>query len=391
MGAAQGSRRGGKRPTARGAMVALLPVATLAVGLVIPDVAFEALAGADRLAPTFADAANITSAVECSDRGYDTLVANPCDPFGRPMNYPRIWVSALGAISAGMDDTLWLGLGILAVFCAGVYALARTIRDAASTVIWVAMVLSPPVMLLLERGNNDSVVFAALAWSALGGGALAWVAATVVKIYPVVAFPVVWRHRPRREALLAVTAVTVVLLASAGDILAVSHAVPQHAVRGTYGAAVVPRFFGTVGTDGLWSLLGVVVVIAGWAAGRSRTSLGGTHVHLIQIAAVMYAATFLAGVNYTYRLVLLLMAVPQLLEWKEQGRREGVAGIALVVGVLWSTGTIWPRLILMWAVLAAAAYVVGATGRALAGRSDGLADTHLGEVDLRTGVGKRQS
>jgi hypothetical protein len=22
----------------------------------------------------------------------DVLLANPCDPFGRPMNYPRIWL-----------------------------------------------------------------------------------------------------------------------------------------------------------------------------------------------------------------------------------------------------------------------------------------------------------
>src|SRR5688500_14920852 len=40
----------------------------------------------------FYDARNVAAAAECRQLGYDPLVHNPCDPSGRPMNYPRVWL-----------------------------------------------------------------------------------------------------------------------------------------------------------------------------------------------------------------------------------------------------------------------------------------------------------
>jgi hypothetical protein len=40
----------------------------------------------------FYDARNVAAAADCWALGYDPLVENPCDPAGRVMVYPRVWV-----------------------------------------------------------------------------------------------------------------------------------------------------------------------------------------------------------------------------------------------------------------------------------------------------------
>jgi hypothetical protein len=47
--------------------------------------------GISTLRPCFADLRVITSGLDCIRKGQDPLISNPCDPWGRQMNYPRIW------------------------------------------------------------------------------------------------------------------------------------------------------------------------------------------------------------------------------------------------------------------------------------------------------------
>ena len=41
----------------------------------------------------FFDTRNLTAALECRRLGFDPLVESPCDPWGRPLNYPRVWLA----------------------------------------------------------------------------------------------------------------------------------------------------------------------------------------------------------------------------------------------------------------------------------------------------------
>src|ERR687892_1044090 len=41
----------------------------------------------------FFDGRNVAAAAECRDLGFNPLVHNPCDPWGRPMVYPRVWLA----------------------------------------------------------------------------------------------------------------------------------------------------------------------------------------------------------------------------------------------------------------------------------------------------------
>ena len=58
--------------------------------------------GIDTTHPDFADIRGITSAMESHRLGFDPLVENPRDPFGRAFNYPRAW---LGLSPLGLDQS----------------------------------------------------------------------------------------------------------------------------------------------------------------------------------------------------------------------------------------------------------------------------------------------
>src|SRR4051812_30244388 len=53
---------------------------------------------------SFVDLRSVTSSWDCEQRGLAAFPDNPCDPFHRPANYPRIWVW-FGHAGIGQGDT----------------------------------------------------------------------------------------------------------------------------------------------------------------------------------------------------------------------------------------------------------------------------------------------
>src|ERR1700730_753270 len=76
----------------------------------------------------FADASAITSGWECTHRGLNVLLQNPCDPYKRVMQYPKLWM--LPAVwGLGSDWTNALGiLNAVAVLGAIVFLIGRITR-----------------------------------------------------------------------------------------------------------------------------------------------------------------------------------------------------------------------------------------------------------------------
>ena len=64
---------------------------------------------------SFADLRSVTSAWDCERHGTPAFPTNPCDPFGRPANYPRVWIS-LWHLGLGEGDTVPLGVAIGVLF-----------------------------------------------------------------------------------------------------------------------------------------------------------------------------------------------------------------------------------------------------------------------------------
>jgi hypothetical protein len=71
------------------------------------------------MSPPFADLRVITHGADSVARGFDPLINNPGDPWGRPLNYPKIWQS-LYSVGVNKSHTVLLGLGMILSFLAGV-------------------------------------------------------------------------------------------------------------------------------------------------------------------------------------------------------------------------------------------------------------------------------
>jgi hypothetical protein len=88
-----------------------------------------------------------------------------------------------------------------------------------------------------------------------------------------------------------------------------------------------------------------------------------------RLGACIYALTFIAGTNYFYRLVFLLLCLPWLWKSDSAGTRIGKMrwlGLTLIFSVLWINPYWWPPLALgseasAWGLLCVTGWLLGAT------------------------------
>jgi hypothetical protein len=296
----------------------------------------------------FADSRAITSGWECTHRGLNALLQNPCDPYKRVMQYPKLWMLP-AELGLGAAWTNWLGIfNAVAVVGAVVSVIGRLTR-AWEGLLYLALLISPPVVLLVERGNVDGVVFAMVcfgvaAWAARGPairaiGLALVLLASMLKLYPLVVAWVLARRGGRwaRAALAAAGAAFAVYLATTAKEMSMIAGATQQGTFPAYGLNVVvvavrhpgvhdgPAFLALAHSRGdlVFRVTGAVLVFV-LAAVLARL-LGqhddpGAHpsssrLDLLLAGSSIYVASFLVFVNWDYRLTFLLMAMPQLLAW----------------------------------------------------------------------------
>ena len=333
----------------------------------------------------FFDTHNLTAAGECIQRGLDPFLDNPCDAHDRPWNYSRLW---LGLAWLGMDDS-WrvaLGVGHVAAFLGTAWWLVGRLT-AGQGVVVALLAVSPAFMLAVERGQADLVVFAlvalaAVAWRAGATGQAAQPApvllASMLKLFPAVALVAAVLSRHARSAVAAVVAGVVFVgwfLANLDEMQLISERAPQGLVY-SYGARIlvghVARRLVDVEVGGGWArqvvAAGVLVLIAAgvvlWvrrsAAWHAPAGTGpvGWRLQAFHLGALIYVGSFAVANNWDYRLIFLLLVLPQVFAWlrdrDDPRRRLAAVAVPTVVvqcylGAVLAWGTLetvvdWGRL-----------------------------------------------
>jgi hypothetical protein len=316
----------------------------------------------------FYDARNVAAAADCRRLGHDPLVDNPCDPTDRPMIYPRIWL-LLRFLGLQQSHTTFFGAVVVLLFFVSVLFLVGrlTVRQG---VLVAAALCSPAVMFAVERGNMDLVLFsimvlAVFAWQArpaavqLLSPALVLVAAAA-KLYGVVALPAfaLTGHRRGRWIAAAALALFAVYVATTADDIAKVGRAPEGGLLYSYGARILIGYLyhlvvpgewqaGTVIAQAIAAVPLLVLVTAVWVWARRR--LGpleplepDTHGGLFafHLGVLIYLGTFATRKNGDYRLVFLLLTIPQLLAWASSSAgtpmgRLAHAGLGTVLAALW--------------------------------------------------------
>jgi len=333
--------------------------ATLAL---VGSTSFWRHAGVPGMSPSFADTRTITAGWECTRKGLAVIAHNPCDPWHRPVNYPRLWMAPAG-LGFGQGATVLLGVAAGLSFLAAVFWLARRLTLIEGLVYAFAL-CSPAVMLAVERGNNDLVVFcivtialAAFRRSALGravGHGLLLFAA-MLKLYPAFAFVVLLRQR-RSWALVGIGAVALAFatyfLVTLDNVRPIERVAPQVSAY-SYGVGVLADeqgaggLLGATAREAIFVVLGLAA-IAALARLRRRVPVPSSDLSTDAFCAgsAIYCGSYLTFQSFDYRLIFLLLTLPELLRWSRLGSSPlpfpGVA-VAIMLATLW-LGTLLPVL-----------------------------------------------
>lgn len=304
------------------------------------------------------DARAVSGAAVAIEHGVDPLVANPGDPAGRPLNYPRAWL-VLAAWGVGPEQTWLLAWAFFGGALVGLMTLVPLVRSVGSGVVLALAVFAPTTWLAIERGNSDLMMFALCAVAAWQFAARPVAATALIhgaaflKLYPVAAVAGLLSGDVARRRLLVGTLAlfAVYVVAIRGDI-GLMHASTPRAASLAYGIETLPML---VAKNALVSF-GLVLGLAGMAlavtlAAAYRRRLRGRIAHLSHAHAVaafrigsgVYLGTFLMGQSFDYRLLFLVLVLPQLWAWATKGgpRVRGLAVLLIGAVLLMQWSLTW--------------------------------------------------
>jgi hypothetical protein len=355
----------------------------LALGIVVTAIALFSLVhvvgwdptwrafGVTPLHPPFFDMHVINDYVACSRNGVDVYAPHACneDNFNIPPTW--LWVRFLGIEGA---DSSWLSAALIAAAAIVIIGLFQG-RPWSHGLIALGAVVSPPVMMGIERGNLDLLILALVGSAALiyeektaaricAALALLSIGVTL-KLIPVFCVSVAARFSKQTFVFacgIAALALIYLDLAIAYVIL-IRRNVPTTFIL-SYGYKAI--FLGLdhirdeaglspIGLADTWVPAAVAAVVLICAAAvavydfRNHRKFCSVDISVAGTAflfgAGIYCGTYLLGTNFVYRLMFLLLCVPQLLDWRIRNRKGdqavGARDLCLfgtVLGVLWLNG-----------------------------------------------------
>jgi hypothetical protein len=280
---------------------------------------------------SFADLRFIMSAIESRRDGYDPYRRNPHDLWHRRMNYPRLWMS-LSALGLQERHTGPLGVGVALIFYVSLLALVGRLTFLEGA-FYSLLVCSPATMLGVERGNVDLLIFSLLTFAVLlirrEGTRSIWpyavvLVCSVLKLYPICAMAVALRDRSRTVALSIIGGAGAVFLSYLfwirSDLPAIVANTPQTFVI-SFGSKVVflrpNSWVGPINTTA-WCIVCLASVVALAIVVFKRTSrplFSSEASASMLIGMSMYIGIFVFLTNFNYKLIFLIFAAPQMLQW----------------------------------------------------------------------------
>jgi hypothetical protein len=266
------------------------------------------------------DIRTLTAAQACDAKGLDPYRDESCHVGVARFNYPRVWIHVVAVLGRVADPIILLGvLNALAVMLT-LSALASRLQSN-----WpVLLLFSPPVLLLLERGNIEGIAMAATFLPLLCSRRWAWVgvlAGFALKLFPAAACLCWSEIRPRGQAILMGVVLSVAMFLQWEDIMAMLNNTPTGCAN-AFGLATMGDCIRLQGAPKLMLGFGLVLGMAfclwwgrAWIRARQSLQFGPSPWgrDLFLMSGAIYAAVFVFSASWAYRFVFLLPAVSVLL------------------------------------------------------------------------------
>ena len=277
---------------------------------------------------------------------------------------PPVWLYLSNVLQFDGSHVVPVGLTLVFLFALTASFLFK-VKTVKRGLFFLAFFFSPPVLLLLERGNSDSVLFMLVAFITvylpkirnldplvrLSISAAIIVIASVLKLYPLVLVPLLILEPVslrKRIAVIICTSLLILgyLIYSFDVITLITHNTPQPLIMAYGKNVLLEKFFPDAWipfvSNGLIVLV-IIAVILLYGKGKgiiselysSGTSISETVPPFIA-GALIFAGTFVIGNNYMYRLSFLLLTIPYFLEQLaiQQATRVNSENILLAASLL---------------------------------------------------------
>jgi hypothetical protein len=316
--------------------------------------------------PGFLDSRQFAWASEAHALGYDPLIENPVNPKGHQLNYPRIW-HVLFALGINESHTNIMGSIVVILFFMGIGIFWFSKKfDNLTYLILSMVVISPSVMLGVERSNIELIIFFILSLaltigyrSTIGATTLIELA-SILKIYPVFGFVYFLKENKKRFWLFLLLASGIFILYAIlilDDLIQVYKTTPQ-LVGSSFGINVWwrglshRRFLNLPISDDLkifFKIISYIIALLillltflfGILRKVGKDIIDNTHhIDAFRIGAAIYIGCFLLMNTHDYRLIFLIFTIPQIIEWSRK-KIEGISSGTLITLVamlfsLWS-------------------------------------------------------
>jgi hypothetical protein len=305
--------------------------------------------------PSFLDSRQFAWAAEAHAQGYDPLIESPLNPLGNPLNYPRIW-HLLFPLVVDVSRANILGSIVVILFFIGVGTFWFSKKfDNLTYFILSVVVLSPAVMLGIERSNIELILFFILSlaltinyYSSISA-LFVFVFASMLKLYPVFAFVYLLKENKRRFWILFLSASGIFILyalLTLNDFMQIYKVTPQ-APTSSFGINVFwqglghHRFFNLPISNSLALFLKVLsytlaflILAATLYFSMRQKDAGlyrqGQYIDAFRVGAGIYIGSFLIMNTINYRLIFLIFTVPQLVAWLRDSKEKGISLVPLV-------------------------------------------------------------
>lgn len=308
--------------------------------------------------PYFADIRMITGVNETVSQGLDPLVANIGDPWGRPMNYPRIWQYLAQFLEFDQHVGNYFGLVNVSLFIIGFWLFVSRIKLSIFMVLILLVIFfSPASILAMERGNIDIVMFFLLSIALVYiyqpiVFSLIVLTASALKIFPI--FAIVGLLKQARSQFIIFFLTTIVVFTcymflTLDDIVLIMKGTPQE-IDLSYGRKIIAMSFSKIAGNPLGQLLkiitylypiGIFIYVFLFLKRYQAICLEISKIHIdaFRIGSSIFIASFLLINNWDYRLIFLIFTLPQLVIWiaSEANKLIRIVSIISVGSIIWTT------------------------------------------------------
>jgi len=290
-----------------------------------------------------------------------------------PWNYPWLWIPLVDGLGFTLADANIIGVLLAGAFF--IFALSLLKKSSAVEGLCVGLALmSPPVMLAIERANIDLIMFMMIVTACHIGtsqkdsgrtflSSFLILAAAFLKLYPIFALIPLWLEstlkKQRVVLILCAALFGFYCLWTYNDIMNGMAQTPKMTFV-SYGVNVLPEilFENTPYKNTVLShrgfiqiFLGTVIFSCGYFISRylyeriARAQGDVTPESAFKMrcfragSAIFMGSYFLLGNNWHYRLIFLILCFPQAFAWSRMQdkiqRRQGIGFIVLLVLTFW--------------------------------------------------------